>query len=210
MPLGIVIILILVVLIIFGYSESILYTIALSKIKAVIFLLLLAFFYTIRPITIESVTVYWLPYLSLLIYGLYLFSKLEFILRNVLLSIISSFFLFLLSQKVLPQPIGHIYEPFLIYALLLTILNILFSYGKRSVIFNSVFSIIIFNTLMIFTETYNNILPPDAFSAICIAALVSYFPVSLLADKKIKRYGKRLFQTESSNELIYKRKSRKW
>lgn len=210
MPAGIVIILILAVLLFLNYGENIAYALALSDKKAAVFLLLLTFFYMIRPFTLEGVTVYWLPYFSLFIYGLYLLSKLEYIFRNIILSISSALLLYGLSLKVLPQPIGLIYEPFVIYAFLLIILNILFSLGKRSVVFNSIFSILIFNTVMIFTETHNSIMSPDAFSAIIISATVSYFPVTLLADKKILLMPNRIFQNESDDQHFHKHKSRKW
>ncbi len=210
MPLGIIIILISVILIFFGYGEEISYILALPNKKAIIFLLLLTFSYTLRPLSIVGISFYYVPYLLLLIYGIFLLTKLEHVFKNILLSMFSSLLLYVLSLKILPQPIGMVYEPFVIYALLIIVINVLFSFGKRSAIFNSVISITIFNTAMILGENFNSIMPPNAFSAVCISSVVSYFPISILSDRKIHLTHKRLFNKESGEELFYKHKSRKW
>ena len=83
MPLGIVIILILTVLIIFGFGKKISDGLAVKKSGAVFLFLILTLSYTIRPLYLEGITAYWLTYIILLIYSLKLLFKLKYPLKLV-------------------------------------------------------------------------------------------------------------------------------
>lgn len=206
MPTGIVIILILTVIILFDFGRAVPYHLALTKTGTVALFFLITLSYIINPLYIEGVSAYYLPYLILVFYILKLLSKLKHKLISLLLGTVSSLALYLTSQIISPQPVGLIYEPFFIYALIVAVINILFSYGIRSLIFNSVFSFTVFNSILIFTEQYNVILPHSAFSAICISALIACYPVSLLLKGKLFFKYQRDFQEETGEELILKKR----
>lgn len=210
MPIGVTILLILAVLVLFNVGNGIIYTFALSKVKSIILLLAFVLFYIIPPILIEGVEFYIVPYFALTGYLVYLLFKLSFPIKSVFFAFVSAALLYLLSKKVLPQPIGLMYEPFFIYALALCITNLFFSYGKRAMLFNSAFSIIVFNTALILTDEYNLLLPPSAFSAICVCAILSYFPIKLITQDKITGFKKqRTFQTEASESFLIPKKIKK-
>ncbi len=206
MPTGIVIILILTVIILFDFGRAVPYHLALTKTGAVALFFLITLSYIINPLYIEGVSAYYLPYLILVFYILKLLSKLKHKLISLLLGTVSSLALYLTSQIISPQPVGLIYEPFFIYALIVAVINILFSYGIRSLIFNSVFSFTVFNSILILTAQYNVILPHSAFSAICISALIACYPVSLLLKGKLFFKYQRDFQEETGEELILKKR----
>ncbi len=208
MPAGIIIILILTVLIAFGFGQRIQDGIALNKKSAVFFFLLLTFSYIVDPLYLEGVTAYYLPFITLLCYSVMLLFRLKHPMKSLLLSILSAFILYLFAQVISPQPIGLIYEPFFIYALITAVTSTVFSYGIRSVVFNSVFSFILFNAALIFTEEYNVILHHDVFGAICFSALIAYYPVSVLLKSSLFFKYRRSLQYEAEDKLIFKK--RKW
>ncbi len=210
MPIGVTILLILTVLVLFNVGNGIIYTFALSKVKSIILLLAFVLFYIIPPVFIEGVDFYIVPYFALIGYLVYLLFKLSFPLKSVFFASISATLLYLLSKKVLPQPIGLMYEPFFIYALAQCVMNLFFSYGKRAMLFNSAFSIIIFNTILILTGEYNLLLPPSAFSAISVCAVISYFPIKFITQERVTGFKKqRVFQTEASESFLMPKKIKK-
>lgn len=207
MPVGVIILLILVVLVIFNIGNGITYTLALSKWKSVFLMLAFVLFYIIPPIYVEGVDFYIIPYFALTGYLAYLLFKLSFPLKSVFYSLISAFLLYLLSKKVLPQPIGLLYEPFFIYALALAATSLFFSYGKRAMLFNGAFAIVVFNTTLVILGEYNQLLPPSAFSAICVYSLLSYYPVKIITDERVAGFKKqRIFQTEASESFLMPKK----
>ncbi len=207
MPIGVIILLILMVLVIFNLGNGITYTLALSKWKSVFLMLAFVLFYIIPPIYVEDVDFYIVPFFALIGYLAYLLFKLSFPVKSVFFAFISAFLLYILSKKVLPQPIGLMFEPFFIYALALCAMSLFFSYGKRAMVFNGAFAIIIFNTALIITGEYNQLLPPSAFSAICIYSLLSYFPVKTITEERVTGFKKqRLFQTEASESFLIPKK----
>ncbi len=210
MPLGVVIVLLLAVLVLFNQGNGIIYTLALSKWKAIILLSLFAFFYIIPPFYVEGVDFYIVPFFALVIYLAYLLFKLAFPLRSVFMGIVSAFIIYLLSKTVLPQPMGLIYEPFIVYALALTVICILFSYGKRAIVFNSGFAIILFNTFMVIRGEYNILFSADAFGCICLSAVIAYYPVSIMAQNRVTGFKRsRVFQTEASESFLINTKIKK-
>lgn len=208
MPQGIVIILILTVIILFDFGRTLHYHLALTKAGAVILFSSLTLTYIINPLYLEGVSAYYLPYLILVFYSLKLLLNLKHKIISLLLGTVSALVLYFTSQIVPPQPIGLIYEPFFIYSLIIAVINILFSYGIRSLIFNSIFGFTVFNSILIFTNQYNVVLPHSAFSAVCISALIACYPVSLLSKGKLFFKYQRDFQEETGEELIFKK--RKW
>ena len=207
MPIGVIILLILMVLVIFNLGNGITYTLALSKWKSVFLILAFVLFYIIPPIYVEDVDFYIVPFFALIGYLAYLLFKLSFPVKSVFFAFISAFLLYILSKKVLPQPIGLMFEPFFIYALALCVMSLFFSYGKRAMVFNGAFAIIIFNTALIITGEYNQLLPPSAFSAICIYSLLSYYPVKIITEERVTGFKKqRLFQTEASESFLIPKK----
>ena len=207
MPVGVIILLILIVLVIFNVGNGITYTLALSKWKSVFLMFSFVLFYIIPPIYVEDVDFYIVPFFALIGYLAYLLFKLSFPVKSVFFAFISAFLLYILSKKVLPQPIGLMFEPFFIYALALCVMSLFFSYGKRAMVFNGAFAIIIFNTALIITGEYNQLLPPSAFSAICIYSLLSYFPVKTITEERVTGFKKqRLFQTEASESFLIPKK----
>lgn len=207
MPIGVIILLILMVLVIFNLGNGITYTLALSKWKSVFLILAFVLFYIIPPIYVEDVDFYIVPFFALIGYLAYLLFKLSFPVKSVFFAFISAFLLYILSKKVLPQPIGLMFEPFFIYALALCVMSLFFSYGKRAMVFNGSFAIIIFNTALIITGEYNQLLPPSAFSAICIYSLLSYYPVKIITEERVTGFKKqRLFQTEASESFLIPKK----
>ena len=129
LPLGVVIVLLLAILVLFNFGNGIIYTLALSKWKAIIFLLSFAVFYIIPPMYIEGVDFYIVPFFAFTGYLAYLLFRLAFPLKSVFTGIISAFIIYMLSKTVLPQPVGLIYEPFIVYALALTVICVLLCYG---------------------------------------------------------------------------------
>jgi hypothetical protein len=207
MPVGVIILLILLVLIIFNVSNGITYTLALSKWKSVILLLSFVIFYIIPPAFIEGVDFYIAPFFALTGYLIYLLFKLSFPAKSLFYAGISAGILYLISKKVLPQPIGLTFDPFFIYALCLTVVSLFLSYGKRAMLFNGAFSIMIFNTVLIITGEYNQLLPPQAFSAICVCSLLSYYPVKMITAERVTGFKRqRVFQTEASESFLIPKK----
>jgi len=211
LPLGVIIVLVLAVPVLFNFGKGLIYTLALSKWKTVLFLLSFAFFYIIQPLFLEGVDFYIVPFFTVVGYLAFLLFKLSFPVKSVLTSIGCAFILYLLSLSILPQPIGLIYEPFFIYSLALTVLSVILCYGKRSLLFNCAFSMLVFNTVIVIRGEYNMLFPPEAFSAICLSTLLSYYPVSLIAQNRVTGFKKaRIFQTEASESfLITKNKIKK-
>lgn len=207
MPIGVIILLILIVLVIFNLGNGITYTLALSKWKSIFLMLAFVLFYIIPPIYVEGVDFYIVPFFALTGYLAYLLFKLSFPLRSVFFSFVSAFLLYLLSKRILPQPIGLMHEPFFIYALCLTVTSLFFSYGKRAMLFNGAFAIIVFNTTLVILGDYNQLLPPSAFSAICVYSLLSYYPVKLITDERVAGFKRqRVFQTEASESFLIPKK----
>jgi hypothetical protein len=193
-----------------GYTDSICYAFALSKGKALLFFSMLAFSFIVPPLYAEGVFFYALPYVIISIYGIYLLFRLSFPVKSVLLSIFTSFSVWVLSLSVLPQPIGSIHAPHLVYALLVTVLNVLLCYGKRSVIFNSIFAFVLFNTASVIRGEYNVIMSTDIFSAVCLAAIIAYYPVKRMAMIRVTGFKRsRIFQTEMSESNYKFKKTRK-
>ena len=74
-------------------------------------------------------------------------------------------------------------------------------------LFNGAFAIIVFNTALVITEEYNQLLPPSAFSAICIYGLLSYYPVKIITDERVAGFKRqRVFQTEASESFLLPKK----
>lgn len=211
MPLGIVVILILAVLLILGYSDGICYAFALSRFKGILFFSLLTFAFIIPPLYVEGVYLYLVPYIMLSVFAFYMLFKLSFPVKSVIFGIISAFLLWVLSLSVSPQPVGNMHAPFYVYALLLTVINVLVCYGKRSVIFNSIFAFLLFNTASVIRNEHNVILSAEIFSAVVLSALLAYYPVKRMAMIRVTGFKRgRAFQTEASDSmLINKIKNRK-
>lgn len=203
LPLGVVIVLLLAILVLFNFGNGIIYTLALSKWKAIIFLLSFAVFYIIPPMYIEGVDFYIVPFFAFTGYLAYLLFRLAFPLKSVFTGIISAFIIYMLSKTVLPQPVGLIYEPFIVYALALTVICVLLCYGKRAIVFNSGFAVLLFNTFSVIKGEYNMLFSADAFGCICLSAVLSYYPVSIMAQNRIAGFKRsRVFQTEASESLL--------
>lgn len=211
LPLGVVIVLLLAILVLFNLGNGIIYTLALSKWKTVLLLFLFAFFYIIPPFYVEGVDFYIVPFFAIAGYLAYLLFKLAFPLKSIFTGIGSAFILYVLSKRILPQPIGLIYEPFFIYSLALTVICVLLCYGKRAIVFNSGFAVLLFNTFSVIKGEYNLLLSADAFGCICLSAVLSYYPVSIMAQNRVTGFKRsRVFQTEASESfLINKSKIKK-
>ncbi len=210
LPIGIIIILVLTVILIFNYGKGIIYTLALSKWKSIFLLILFAFFYIIPPTYIEGVDFYIVPYFALAGYLAYLLFKLSFPLKSIFYASVSASVIYLLSKRILPQPIGMIYDPFFIYALALTVLSFFVSYGKRALLFNNAFAVLIFNTLLVINNEYNLLLSPNVFSCICISLVLSYYPVSVITKSTVTGFKRgRIFQTEASESFLLPPKIKK-
>lgn len=174
MPLGIITILILTVLISFDYLNHFCCILALSKKTAIVMFVSIVFSYTMYPVNSNGITIYWQPFLLILVFSIYQMIKSGIFLKPLLLASFSALILWLIALKIPPQPIGLIYEPFFIYAFILFLINIIFIRKKQFVILNSALSVCFFGILMILTKTHNSLFCPDAFSAICVSSGLSF------------------------------------
>lgn len=172
MPLGIFIILATVILLKFGFLNNLCFLLALNRKTVIILFMGITFAYTLYPVKIRDVTVYLIPFIIIFSFSLYLLLKSEKKIKALLLSLISAVILWIASQKIPPQPIGLLTEPFAVYGFILTVINLLFK--GRFIILNNLLTICFFSLLMVFTKTHVSLLCHDAFSVICASSLLSF------------------------------------
>ncbi len=200
MPLGIVIIMVATIFLLAGHGQELCFTLFLSRkwTLALFFALILS--YMVSPYTFEGVSIFWVPYLLLLSFSVYLLINLSHPLRSIFCSAFTAFCIFMLSLFISPQPKGYIYEPFVIYSLVCSLLSIIFAYSRSSAIFNSIVSILVFNSILIFRGGYSTLLAPSAFTAACLSCCISVVPI-LLSQKITVFRTRRIFQTEAGSSL---------
>ncbi len=173
MPLGIVILLISVILLSFGYLDNLCFSLALNRKTAIILFVGIVFSYTLYPVTFSGVTVYLLPFILVFGFSVYLLIKSRNI-KMLFLSFFSAVILWIVALKIPPQPIGLLSEPFIIYGLFLTALNVLFMLKSTFIILNSSLAICFFGAFMVLTKTHVSLLCHDAFSCICASSVLSF------------------------------------
>ena len=78
--------------------------------------------------------------------------------------------------------------------------SIIFAYSRSSAIFNSIVSILVFNSILIFRGGYSTLLAPSAFTAACLSCCISVVPI-LLSQKITVFRTRRIFQTEAGSSL---------
>lgn len=172
MPLGIIIILALTILFSFGYMKNLSFSLALNRKNAIILFIGIVFSYTLYPVTFDGITVYLLPFILTLGFAIYLLLKSKNM-KILFLSVFSAAILWTVALKFPPQPIGLLYEPFVIYGFILTVINVIFLFKSRFIILNSILSVCFFGLFMIFTNKHVSLLCHDAFSCICASSLFS-------------------------------------
>ena len=200
MPLGIVIIMVAAIFLLAGHGQELCFTLFLSRRWTLTLFFALIISYMLSPYTFEGESIFWVPYLLLLSFSVYLLINLSHPLRSIFCSAFTAFCIFILSLFISPQPAGYIYEPFVIYSLVCSVSSIIFAYNRSSAIFNSIVSILIFNTVLIFRGSYLTLLAPSAFTSACLSCCLSVVPI-LLSQKVTVFRTRRIFQTEASNDL---------
>lgn len=200
MPLGIVILMVAAIFVLAGHGQELCFTLHLKRAGTLVLLFSLIISYMVSPYTLEGVSLFWLPYLLLTGYSIHLLLNLSHPLRSLFGSAFSAFCIFMLSFLISPQPKGYIYEPFVIYALVCSVLSILFGYSRSAAVFNSLVSILLFNTALIFGGSYHTLMAPAALTALCLSGCISVLPI-LLTQKVTFFRARRVFQTEASDSL---------
>lgn len=170
MPLGIFIILSFTVLLFFGFLDNLCFLLALNRKTAIILFMGTVFSYTLYPVNIKGITVYLFPFIIISLFSIYLLLKSKSI-KTFVSSIISAVILLMVSQKIPPQPIGLLTEPFIFYGFILTILNLIL---KTYFILNSLLSVCFFSLFMVLTKTHVSLFCHDTFSVICASTVLSY------------------------------------
>ena len=200
MPLGIVIIMVTAIFLLAGHGQELCFALFLSRKWTLVLLFSLIISYMFSPYTLEGISIFWIPYLLLLAFSVYLLIHLSHPFRSIFCSALTAFCIFMLSFLISPEPTGYLYEPFVIYALVCSLLSIIFAYNRSSAIFNSLVSMLIFNTILIFRGTYGKLLASSAFTAACLSCCISVLPI-LLTQKVTVFRTRRVFQVEAGNSL---------